>query len=142
VAFYSPDQAHPIVGPPTRHEDIRISRRLDSDRRVSTASATIKNSAQQQKTALLYQMQTLGWMINTKKSQLHPTPVLDHLGFQLDSQSMTIRLPGTKIRDSPRSISTVLKHPTQTPRLIHSLTMRIKSATLAIFPANLYTLKR
>ena len=45
VAFYSPDQAHPIVGPPTRHEDIRISRRLDSDRQVSTTSTTTNNSS-------------------------------------------------------------------------------------------------
>jgi hypothetical protein len=118
-----------------RRQGMRISAYLDDWILIAKS----QQLAQQQTTALLYQLQTLGWMINTKKSQLHPTPVLDHLGFQLDSQSMTIRLPGPKIRDSPRSISTVLKHPTQTPRLIHSLTMRIKSATLAIFPANLHT---
>ena len=72
-------------------------------------------------------------MINIKKSHLHPTPVLDHLGLQLDSQSMTIRLPGPKIRDLRRSISTVLKDPTQTPCLIHSLTAALESVPTFIY---------
>ncbi|KAG2171248.1 hypothetical protein INT43_004102 [Umbelopsis isabellina] len=53
---------------------------------------------------------------------------------------MTIRLPGSKIRDLRRSIREVPNNTmTQTPRQIHSLNMRIKAATLAIFPANLHT---
>jgi hypothetical protein len=36
-------------------------------------------------------------------------------------------------------IREVLNQPEQTPCKIHSLTMRIKAATLAVFPANLYT---
>ncbi|CAO3672132.1 unnamed protein product [Umbelopsis ramanniana] len=63
----------------------------------------------------------------------------DSGNFELDSRSMTVRIPGAKIRDLRRSIREALLHSVQTPRKVHSLTMRIKSATLAIFPANLHS---
>jgi hypothetical protein len=119
-----------------RQKGIRISAYLDDWILIANS----KEQAQTQTTALLQTLNSLGWLINYQKSQLNPSQVLDHLGFQLDSQSMTIRLPGSKIRDLRRSIREVLKNSTtQTPRRIHSLTMRIKAATLAIFPANLHT---
>jgi hypothetical protein len=101
--------------------------------------ARSKALAQEQTDSLINQLTSLGWLINHKKSQLEPTQSLEHLGFHLESHNMTIRLPGTKVRDLRRSIQTVLSSPLQTPRKIHSLTMRIKAATLALFPANLYT---
>lgn len=51
---------------------------------------------------------------------------------------MTIRLPWSKMRGLRRSIKTVIDNPLQSPRRLHSLTIRIKSTTMAIFPANLY----
>lgn len=54
---------------------------------------------------------------------------------------MVALLPATKLRAIRRSIKQVLdKHYRQSPRIIHSLTMRIQVATFAIFPARLYTL--
>ena len=53
---------------------------------------------------------------------------------------MTAALPAKKIRDLRRSIKQLINKPhSQTPRLIHSLTMRIQAATFAVFPARLYT---
>jgi hypothetical protein len=118
-----------------RQQGIRISAYLDDWILIADS----KEQAQTQTTALLRMLKSLGWLINSQKSQLNPSQVLDHLGFQLDSQSMTIRLPGSKIRDLRRSIREVLSNTIQTPRRIHSLTMRIKAATLAVFPANLQT---
>lgn len=45
-----------------------------------------------------------------------------------------------KLRDLRRSIKQILDHPRrQTPRVIHSVTVRIQATTFAIFPAGLYT---
>jgi hypothetical protein len=118
-----------------RRLGIRISAYLDDWILI----ASTKEQALYQTDLVLCQLRQLGWLINLKKSNLQPSQTLDHLGFQLDSQSMTIRLPGTKIRDLRRSIQTVLTNTCQTPRMIHSLTMRIKAAMIAIFPANLRT---
>ncbi|KAG1229910.1 hypothetical protein G6F35_002007 [Rhizopus arrhizus] len=52
---------------------------------------------------------------------------------------MEARVPTAKIRDLKKSLQQVLRQPVQTPRLIHSLTMRIQAATFALLPARLYT---
>lgn len=52
---------------------------------------------------------------------------------------MTIKLPGSKIRDLRRSIRQVLAYPSPTPRKIHSIIMRIRSATSSVFLTDLYT---
>jgi hypothetical protein len=51
---------------------------------------------------------------------------------------MEAKVPKEKIRDLKKSLHQVLDHPVQTPRLIHSLTMRIQAATFALLPARLY----
>jgi ribonuclease HI len=38
----------------------------------------------------------LGWVINTKKCNLVPTPTFEHLGWEFDSTEMTVRLPRQK----------------------------------------------
>src|ERR1700731_1872690 len=92
-----------------------------------------------QTASLINLMKSLGWLVNYKKSHLQPCQELEHLGFRLDTKTMTIRLPAPKIRDLRRSIRVILDKPAQPPTLIRSLTMRIRAATLAIFPPNLYT---
>lgn len=52
---------------------------------------------------------------------------------------MTIKLPGSKIRDLRRSIRQVLAYPSPTPRKIHSIIMRTRSATSSVFLTDLYT---
>lgn len=94
-----------------------------------------KAKALSQTNLLLSKLHSLGWQANSKKSQIQPTQTLTHLGFQLESQSMTIRLPGPKSQDLGRSIQAAIMEPIQTCRTIHSLTMWIKSSAMAIFPA-------
>lgn len=118
-----------------RLQGIRVSAYLDD----WLLLADSKLQATQQTQSLLMKLQELGWIINLKKSHLVPSQRIEHLGFNIDSTSMTAQLPGAKIRDLRRSISALLKQPWQTPRRVHSLTMRIKAATIAIFPVHLYT---
>lgn len=94
---------------------------------------------EQHTSIIVNKLQVLGWLVNTTESMLDPSQVLHHLGYELDTRIMTIRLPDDKLRDLRRSIQQLLKHPVQTPRRVHSLTMRIQAATIAIFPARLCT---
>jgi hypothetical protein len=74
-----------------------------------------------------------------EKSSLDPSQSLEHLGFVLNSKEMTFSLPGKKIRDIRKSYRPVIQRTKVSPRIIHSLTMRIRAAAMAIFPTNMYT---
>jgi hypothetical protein len=53
---------------------------------------------------------------------------------------MTASLPLTKLRDIRLSIKQTLDHPNhQSPRIIHSLAIRIQAVTFAIFATRHYT---
>lgn len=118
-----------------RSQGIRLAAYLDD----WNLMAPSPEEAATQTASLINLMKSLGWLVNYKKSHLQPCQELKHLGFRLDTKTMTIRLPAPKIRDLRRSIRVILDKPAQPPRLIRSLTMRIRAATLAIFPTNLYT---
>lgn len=101
-----------------RTQGIRVSAYLDD----WILAAESKKLALQHTNMLVQQLQQLGWVVNTKKSVLSPTRKLEHLGFCLDTTTMTASLPAKKIRDLRRSIKQIISKPhSQTPRLIHSL---------------------
>ncbi|KAG2212978.1 hypothetical protein INT45_005486, partial [Circinella minor] len=77
----------------------------------------------------------LEWLVNIKKSNLQLQQQINHLSYQLNMTTMTAKLPSPKLRDLRRSIHSLLHHPVQTPRWVHSLTMHIKAATIALFLA-------
>ncbi|KAG1452532.1 hypothetical protein G6F56_007795 [Rhizopus delemar] len=118
-----------------RSQQIRISAYLDDW--IITADSPKQSRLHTQ--VVLQKLEDLGWLINQKKSILSPSQTMEHLGFSLNSTQMTAKLPGKKLRDLRRSIQQVLNNPYQSPRTIHSLTMRIQAATFAILPARLYT---
>jgi hypothetical protein len=119
-----------------RSQGYKISAYLDD----WILAASSRQLAIQQAQAVVTLLQQLGWLVNFKKSVLTPTQQLEYLGFVLNTRSMTASLPLLKLRDIRRSIKQVLDKPhRQTPRVVHSLTMRIQAATFAIFPARLYT---
>ena len=119
-----------------RSQGFRISAYLDD----WILAADTKDLAQQQVNAVVTLLQQLGWLVNFKKSVLTPQQHLEHLGFVLNTTTMTATLPLKKLRDIRRSIKQILDKPDrQSPRVLHNLTMRIQAATFAIFPARLYT---
>ncbi|KAG1540261.1 hypothetical protein G6F49_012172 [Rhizopus delemar] len=118
-----------------RQQGIRLSAYLDDWITLGKTKAEATKHTQM----ILQCLTSLGWPVNLKKSQTQPTQTLEHLGFELDSQTMTARLPGKKLRDLRKSIQQLIKQPTSTPRTIQSVIMRIQAATFAIFPARLYT---
>lgn len=118
-----------------RSQGIRVSAYLDDWLIMARTEEEARDHTKQ----MISLLQHLGWLVNFNKSHLQPTQVIEHLGYMLDTHSMTIKLPGNKLRDLRRSIKQILMHPYQSARKIHSLTMRIKAATMAIFPAAMYT---
>lgn len=119
-----------------RSKQIKLSAYLDDWLLI----APTKEIALQQTQLVLNKLRQLGWMINEAKSILVPTQRLERLGFVLDTTTMKAELPKKKVRDLKKSTLQVLRHPLkQTPRLIHSLTMRLQSSLFAILPARLYT---
>ncbi|KAG1283530.1 hypothetical protein G6F66_010889 [Rhizopus arrhizus] len=118
-----------------RQQGIRLNAYLDDWIILGKTKAEAMRHTQ----LILQCLTSLGWLINLKKSQTQPTQTLEHLGFELDSQTMTARLPGKKLRDLRKSIQQLIKQSTSTPRTIQSVIMRIQVATFAIFPARFYT---
>ncbi|KAG1439961.1 hypothetical protein G6F56_012098 [Rhizopus delemar] len=119
-----------------RSQGFKISAYLDD----WILAASTKDLAMQQAQAVVALLRKLGWIVNLKKSVLTPTQQLEHLGFVLNTRTMTATLPSKKLRDIRRSIKQILGKPSrQTPRVVHSLTMRIQAATFAVLPARLYT---
>lgn len=83
-----------------RSQGIRISAYLDD----WLLLADSKQLAIQQAQMVVSLLQDLGWLINFKKSVLAPTQQLEHLGFLLNTKTMTAALPLRKLRDIKRSI--------------------------------------
>ncbi|KAG1148991.1 hypothetical protein G6F37_011502 [Rhizopus arrhizus] len=97
-----------------RSQGFRISAYLDD----WILAASTKQLAIQQVQAVVAPPQQVGWMVNFKKSVLTPTQQLEHLGFVLNTRTMTASLPMKKLRDIRRSIKQVLDHPhRQSPRV-------------------------
>ena len=120
-----------------RERGIRVSAYLDDWIVLASSYQQARDHTQQ----LMNMLTSLGWLINTKKSVSEPTQVIQHLGFSMDTRQMNVKIPGKKLRDLRKSIQSILMMPMQTPRTIHSLTMRIRATALAVFPTRLYTQK-
>jgi hypothetical protein len=118
-----------------RHQGIILTAYLDDWLLISNS----REEARRQLQLILDKLQSLGWILNTKKSHLDPTQQLEHLGFRLDTTTMTAQLPRQKMRDILKSIRQILRHPLQTPRVISSICMRLQAAMFAILPARIYT---
>ena len=46
----------------------------------------------------VYLLENLGFVINYPKSVLEPKRIIDFLGFQVDSTSMELKLPGLSLK--------------------------------------------
>ncbi len=60
--------------------------------------AETRSQAQAHTAGLIFLLESLGFIINQKKSIVDPTREIDFLGFAVHSQTMEIKVPGEKIR--------------------------------------------
>jgi hypothetical protein len=88
---------------------------------------------------VLEKLQELGFLVNRVKSSLHPAQVIQHLGFTIDSKSLTLTVPRAKVRDLRREASRLLHRQSCTIRNLAAFIGKAQSMTMAVFPARLKT---
>ena len=84
------------------------------------------------------QLENLGFVVNYEKSVLIPSPQMEFLGFLVDSTSMTLALPGEKIRKIQREYQKALTVSSLTLRKLASLIGFLNSSIEAVFQAPLH----
>lgn len=116
-----------------RRKGIRISAYLDD---LLIAAATKELSIEATKMVQL-KLKSLGFLIKEAKSSLTPSQTIQHLGFEIDTVSMTLKIPGPKIRDVRREASKLFNKGTCTVRQLSSFIGKAIAMTAAVFPARL-----
>lgn len=84
-------------------------------------------------------LQSLGFLLNWKKSHLDPTQELLFLGLMIDSIRMSIYIPKSKLAQVRSDLSYIKKRPTVQLRTLAKLLGRISAISLACTPAYLKT---
>jgi hypothetical protein len=88
-----------------RRKGIRLSAYL-GDLIIMTKS---KQESLRHAEQVCQKMTEIGWLINFKKSSLTPSQQITHLGFTIDSNKMSLSLPGKKVRSIRRVAYSLLK---------------------------------
>ena len=118
-----------------RQRGIRVVAYLDN----ILIMASSKNQLLQHIDYLIECLQDHGFTINIKKSCLDPSQVVDYLGFQINSKTMTLKLPKRKIKDLIRECQRVKLIRSISVRKLASLIGKIIATTNAILPARLHS---
>ena len=87
---------------------------------------------------MLYLLENLGFIINSKKSLLSPTQVIEFLGMIVNSQTMEITLPGQKIKTIRLEARQTLNNPQPTAQGISKLLGKLNATTPALQMAPLF----
>jgi len=82
-------------------------------------------------------LSSLGFLIKEAKSNLVPTQVIEHLGFQINSKDMTLSVPKHKVRDIRREARKILSKGAATLRSLSAFIGKAMAMTAAVFPARL-----
>lgn len=109
-----------------------LPRRLDHHLRDGDSSSTT-NTVSNQETGIVRMDHELS-KIDSETTTINLAPRL-LIGYYKNDSTITRK----ETQRSTSSIQQILKNPIQSPRTIHSLTMRIQPATFALIPARVYT---
>lgn len=118
-----------------RQRGIRISAYLDD---IIIAAST-KEEAKQHTRMVREQLERLGFLIKDSKSTLTPTQRIDHLGFKIDTTTMSLAVPPSKVRDLRREALKMIKAGTVSLRRLAAFIGKATAMTIAVFPARLMT---
>ena len=77
----------------------------------------------------------LGLMVNTKKSLLNPTQVVEFLGFQINSLAMTFNLPSEKGRKIQQEAMNLLRSQSISPQYLAVFIGKVVAASRAVVHA-------
>ncbi len=87
---------------------------------------------------VVYLLENLGFVINLPKSSLEPKRIIDFLGFQIDSTSMELKLPGDKIKNIRGEARRILAADHVTALTLSRILGKMNAATKAICMAPLF----
>jgi hypothetical protein len=118
-----------------REQGIRISAYLDD----IILAATSKEEAKLHTRMVREQLERLGFLIKDSKSILDPTQRIDHLGFRIDTNTMSLSVPKSKVRDLRREAQKIIKTGAITLRRLAAFIGKAIAMTIAVFPARLMT---
>ena len=77
----------------------------------------------------------LGFLVKLSKSQTCPTQLLDHLGYTIDTTTMSLEVPGNKIRDIRRLANRMVQTGKATVQQLSSFIGKATAMLGAVFPA-------
>jgi hypothetical protein len=118
-----------------RRKGIRLSAYLDDLLIVSRSLHTARAHTRM----VLNKLRDLGFMVKVAKSVLRPTQKIQHLGFVIDTRTMTLTVPSSKIRDLRREASRLFRAASCSIRHLSSFIGKAQAMTMAVFPARLQT---
>lgn len=116
-------------------QGIRISAYLD-DLLIVAAS---KEQSRKDTIRVQEKLTQLGFLIKMSKSQTTPTQRIDHLGYTIDTISMTLEVPGNKIRDIRWEANRMAQKGVATLCQLSSFIGKATVMLGAVFPARLQT---
>ena len=100
--------------------------------------AETEDKAKDHTVGLIFLLENLGFIVNYQKSQLNPTREIDFLGFSINSESLTMKLPGNKLKKT-RADAKKLRAQTNHPTIaVSRLLGKLNHAAQAIPPAPLF----
>ena len=88
--------------------------------------------------ATVYLLENLGFIINYPKSILEPRTTLEFLGFQVDSSSMELKLPGNKLKNIRGEARRILASSHTSALELSRVLGKMNAATRAISVAPLF----
>lgn len=83
-------------------------------------------------------LEGLGFVVNYERSCLEPSQVIGLLGFEINSQTLTILLPRDKIRNIRKQCQILLDNPHPSVRELSKFLGLLTSSIQAIFLASLH----
>ena len=83
-------------------------------------------------------LENLGFVINFEKSMFVPSQQLEFLGFLVNSQDMTLRLPDYKVESIKNLCASLLRQSVVSVRELSRLIGKLTASIQAIFPAPLH----
>jgi hypothetical protein len=118
-----------------RRKGIRISAYLDDLLIVAKDYRTSLNQTR----LVVRKLSELGFLVKATKSSLEPSQSIQHLGFLINTKTMELSVPTSKIRDLRREASRLIRSAQCSVRHLSSFIGKAQALTMAVFPARLKT---
>ncbi|XP_065189509.1 uncharacterized protein LOC135820128 [Sycon ciliatum] len=87
---------------------------------------------------LIFLLQNLGFVVNFPKSQLTPSKEVEFLGFTINSETMTMKLPGEKLKKTRAEARKLHQEPHQSAIVVSRLLGKLNHAAQAVPQAPLF----